>query len=194
MLPAPLAEVERVRLPAEHVAVEGARFIHVVGVQPAEVPCARLVDELGAPVATGLPDVDRRALPVGEHRHAAGLHDVEGLDQDAAAGVPGLGGRVVCALDPDVRAPERLRRRALRLRADRGDVLAANGRDEVVAGRVGRHAVLEVPPEQAPVELDRSLRVGLGGVDPARHTLRISVSLQHRCSFAFVVGGRLRKV
>src|SRR6266496_2439012 len=51
--------------------------------------------------------------------------------------------------------------------------------DEVVAGRVRRHLVLELPPEEPAVELDGSLRVRLRGVDPARDTGRILASLQH---------------
>ena len=46
-------------------------------------------------------------------------------------------------------------------------------------GDAGRHHVLELPAEQAAVEVDGGLGVGLAGVDPARDAGDVSVSLGH---------------
>jgi hypothetical protein len=56
--------------------------------------------------------------------------------------------------------------------------------NEVAAGSVGRHAVLELPAEQAAVEGDSAFGVRVRGVDPARDAGWISVPVEH--------GGSLR--
>src|SRR5581483_7496812 len=60
-----------------------------------------------------------------------------------------------------------------------GDVAAPDPADEVRALRAFGHDVLELPPEQPAVEGQGSLRVGLVGVDPARDTGDVTVSLRH---------------
>ena len=143
----------------------------------------------------GLPDADRRPAAVGQDGHPARAEDVEGLAEHLATGRRDRGGRIVGTVDPNVGAPGRRRRRSLLLRADRGHVLASQPRDEVVAGRVGRHAVLELPPEDASVEGDRRLGVRLGGVDPARDSGDVSVSvLGHRAPFVDLGSATLRWV
>ena len=91
-----------------------------------------------------------------------------GSHDDAAAGVADLRRRLVGARDADVGVPHRRRRHRLRLRADRGDGLAAQLRDEVPARRVGRHRVLELPAEQAGVEARRRPPDRAGSCRPSR--------------------------
>ena len=150
--------------------------------RPLKFKRAGFVDDPRALVLLGLPDAERGALGIGEHRHPARLHDVEGLRHDAPAGIQHLRGGLVGALDPDVRVPGRRRWPALGLRADGGHVAAAKSSDEVAAGRARRHRVLELPSEQAAVEGDGGLRIGLAGVDPAWDAGHVSVSLEHWCS------------
>ena len=59
-------EAEVLHRPAEHVGVEGDR-VRLVGVQVAEVPRSRLVDDLGSGVLAGLPQAegDARRDPAG---------------------------------------------------------------------------------------------------------------------------------
>src|SRR6185436_17182004 len=59
-----------------------------------------------------------------------------------------------------------------------------NARDEVLALRLGRHHVLELPFEQAAVELDCGRGIRLAGVDPAGDAGDVSVALGH-CSAPF---------
>ena len=47
-------------------------------------------------------------------------------------------------------------------------------------GRAGRHRVGQRPAEQPAVEPARGLQVGLLGVDPARHAVRVCPRLRHR--------------
>src|SRR5204863_6203199 len=72
------ALLERARLPAEEVAVEGGGRVDVGRAQlvPAEGPGR--VDQLRAAVLTRLPDHEECAPRVLDHGHAAGLHHVEG--------------------------------------------------------------------------------------------------------------------
>jgi hypothetical protein len=174
---------ERQDLPAEHRAVEGARALHVAGAEAVEGQGARLVDDLRALVLLRLPDEERRALGIREHRHPPGVHDVEGVHQRLAARLEDLRSGVVGALDPDVGVPHGHRRRAVRDRADGGDVPAANSRDEVLALGPRRHHVLELPAEEPAVEADGGVGIWLAGVDPARDAGEVSVSLGHCCSF-----------
>ena len=127
----------------------------------------------------GLPDVERSALGVREHGHPPGLRHVEGRRHDTPTGSLDLRGRAVRALDPDVGVPYRRRRSALRLRAHGGHVAAAEARDVVLAGRVGRHHVLELPSEEIAVEGHGGLGVGLARVDPTWDAGEVSVSLEH---------------
>ena len=53
----------------------------------------------------GLQDPKCRSLGIGEERHPAGVHDVEGLHHDASAGLVDLGRGLVGAVDPDVGVP-----------------------------------------------------------------------------------------
>ena len=170
------------RLPAEYRPIERPRAIGVARLQAIEVQRAGLVDDLRAPVLFGLPDAELRPLPIAEHRHSPRLHDVEGLGEDAAAGLPRLRGGIVGALDPNVRLPDGLGSPVGR-RRDRRHVASAEARDEVLARRAGRHDVLEIPSEETAVEGDGGLWIGLTGVDPAGDPGGVSVSLGHWRSF-----------
>src|SRR5919202_168298 len=55
-----LTHIEGVGLPAEHRVVERSGAPRVVGAELADGPGARLVDELGTPVLTRLPDPEYR--------------------------------------------------------------------------------------------------------------------------------------
>ena len=59
------------------------------------------------------------------------------------------------------------------------DVAAADPGDEVLARRLRRHHVLELPAEETAVEVGRGLGIWLAGVDPARDAGDVSVSLGH---------------
>ena len=75
------------RLPPEHGAVERLRRFDVPGGEAVEVQRAVLVDDLRTLVLLRLPDAERRAFGIGEHRHPPRVHDVERLGQHRAAGV-----------------------------------------------------------------------------------------------------------
>jgi nicotinamidase-related amidase len=175
-------DIQLSRDPPEHRAVERLGSPDVTGVQVAEVPCTCFVDDLRADVLLRLPDGEDRARRVREDPHAPGVEDVERLRQRAPAGVRDLRGGVVRTVDGDVGAPHGCRRRSLRLGTHGGDVATVEPGHEVVAGRVRRHLVLELPPEEPAVEPGRGLGVRLRSVDPARDPGRILASLQHNRS------------
>jgi hypothetical protein len=143
-----------------------------------------------------LPDGERRPLGIGEDGHPAGVQEVEGLRHDAPAGIANLGRGLVGTVDPEAGVPHRRRRRSLGYRSDGGDIAAAQfarrvknrracrlaPRDEVVALRVRRQDVLELPPEQTAIELKRRLGVGLAHIHPAGDAGDVSVALGHRYS------------
>ena len=86
--------------------------------------------------------------------------------------------------------PHRHRRCPLGDRPDRCHVEAAR-RHEVLARRLGRHRVLELPSEEAAVELGRGLRVGLTRIHPAGHTGDVSVTLGIEAGHVLVAFGHL---
>ena len=176
------AAPESQHLPPEHRAVEGLRPRRVAGAQAIEVQRARLVDDARALVLPRLPYAELGPLRIGQHGHAAGARDIERLKHHAPARFQRLRRGLVGAVDPDVGVPSRRRRSALRRRADGGNIAAVEARDEVLAGRARRHHVLEIPSEEAPVEGDRGLRIGLARIDPAWNAGHVSVSLEHWCS------------
>jgi hypothetical protein len=67
---------------------------------------------------------------------------------------------------------------------DRPDVLPVEGGDEIGPRRAGRRRVGQRPTEQPAVEPARGLRVGLLGVDPARHAVRVGSWLGHLWSLS----------
>jgi hypothetical protein len=75
------------RPPAEHRAVEGPRAFNVAGVEAVEVQRARVVDDSCTRVLLRLPDAEQGPLGIGEDRHPASVHDVEGLHHDGSAGI-----------------------------------------------------------------------------------------------------------
>ena len=174
----------RVGLPAEDRAVEApsrASMSRVFSSLKFQVPgslttCApRCVPRL--PDAERPRPADRRAPPCGPPSMTSNgsARTLPPASFAFAAGVVG-------ALDPDVRVPRRPRSArppaASRSPRRRDRPVVA---DEVVAGRVGRHAVLELPSEQAAVELGRG-RAGRAASVSTQHgtPAGVSVSLEHR--------------
>ena len=172
----PVVAVE-VGLPPEHGAVEGGRALGVGRVEQAPVPRSRLVDQRGALAPLGLPDRERGARGIGEHSQASGVPRIERRCDDRATRLLRRPHGVVGTLDADVGGPGR--GVAPGSRPDRSHV-AAPERGDVVRARAGGHVVLERPAEQAAVEAQRGLSVGLLGVDPARDPGRESVAFLHR--------------
>ncbi len=118
---------------------------------------------------------------VGDHRHATGLHHVEGLHR-RATGITSRSRSPVDVVDPDVGVPRGHRRGAVRDGSDGRHVTPADPADVVAASGALGHHVLELPPEQAPVEPDRGVGVRLVGVDPAGHARDVAISFGHGVS------------
>ena len=153
-------------LPAEHRGVERGRGDGVRRVQRAHQPGVGLVAALRALALGGLPT--QNAAPVGSastaSRPAGGKSSGPSSSVPPAACAAAAGIR---ALHPHVGAPDR---GALgRQRADPGDVLAVEPRDDVAA----RPGLAELPSEQRAVEVQRRERLALQRVDPARRSGRV---------------------
>ena len=172
------AEIER--RPAEESAVETLCSRWIPGVEDVEVQRPRLVHDPRSLVLPRLQDAERCPLRVGEHRRPAGVHHLQRLAQHSAARLARFRRRLVGVLDPDVGVPDRLRRRSLRLRRHSRNIAAAEAGDQIRAGRPRRHRVLELPAEQAAVEVRSRVGVGLRRIDPARHTGDVTVALRQR--------------
>src|SRR6185295_11354934 len=108
--------------------------------------------DLRALVLVRLPHHEDRALGIRDHRHPAGVHHVERLHDDTAAGIASPGRGLVRTVDPDVGVPARHPGRALGDRAHRGYVHATDARHEVLTRRIGWHHVLQLPAEEVAVE------------------------------------------
>ena len=183
------------RLPTEDRTVERLGALGVPGSQAVEVQRAMLVHDPRSPVVLCLPDAERGSFEIRENRHPPRIHDVEGLDDDGAAGIASLGRRLISAGNPDVGVPHRRRGGTVRDRSNRSHVPATQTADEVLALRPFGHHVLELPAEHGAIKREGGFRVGLGGVDPARHTGDVAVSLGHdrRLSVRFVLANPTRR-
>lgn len=109
------AAVEPEGIPAEHRAVEALRSVRIAGIQAVEVQRAGFVDHARSLVGLCLPDAERGPFGIRAHRHPTRVDDVERFGYHAPTGVSNLRGGLVCALDPDIRVPDRDRRPALGL-------------------------------------------------------------------------------
>ena len=128
---------------------------------------------------------EHRALGIGENGDPSRVEDVGRLHQEGAACIADLRRRLVGAIDPDVDVPGDRRRLTLRRRrADRADVAAADPPDQILARSLARDDVLELPAEQAAIELGCGVGIGLRRIDPARNARDISISLGHLCSLS----------
>ena len=98
-------------VPAEHGLVEGLRRVEVRRDELAPAVGPGLVGHLRARVLVGLPDADHRTEGVGEHGHAAGVHDVHRRHEHGPAVGRHLGHGVVGAVDVHIGHPGRSERR-----------------------------------------------------------------------------------
>jgi hypothetical protein len=92
-----------------------------------------LVHDPGALVLLRLPQVEHGPFGIHARRHPARIDDLEGVHDDAAAGIEHLRGSLVGTLNPDVRVPCRRRWAAFGLRPNGGDIATAEASDEVLA-------------------------------------------------------------
>ena len=171
------AVAEVVDRPAEALDVEVGRRRDVATVQVAEVPGARFVRRLHAEPGAWLPEPELDALGVGEGCGAATRSGVDRRRDHGRAKrhEPGRGGLGV--IDGHVRVPARLALPRLPGSGDRGDLATIELGDDVAVRTLGRCRVVERPAEQPSVELESGLHVGLVGVDPAGHALRVRTRL-----------------
>src|SRR5215207_4365115 len=177
------------RLPPDHRPVEGRRALDVTGIETVEDHCAGVVNQARALVLLGLPETERCPLGVGADGHPAGVHEVEGLGDDASAGIADLGRGLVGALDPEVGVPHGDLWRCLGDGSDAGDITALHSAGDVKDRRALRLAAgdevlgltagpdpLELPPEETAVELERGLGIRFAHVHPAGDAGNVSIA------------------
>ncbi len=174
---------ERLRLPAEHGAVEPRRAVGVSGLQRAHRPGSGLVDQLCALSLAAFPRAEHSALRVLEHTEPTDRREVDALLEDRAARLAHPANRGLEVVHADLHHPGR-RRVRIGHRADRGDVAATQTTERV--GRQVVRSVLGLPAEQLRVERGRRRDVVLQVRHPAGNAGRVGVSLAHLSLLAVV--------
>jgi hypothetical protein len=137
-----------------------------------------------------LPDTEHGAARIGEYRHVAGLHHIEGLLDNGGAQLSRLRGGLVSAHDGDVIVPVP---RLLVLLDDRCYLIALN-----VAHRVNATTrdlvVLELPAEQLAVEDLGTVGVACRQIHPAEGARLVTLPLAHPLFLPTASSDRLKAV
>ncbi len=102
-----VAEVPRLRRPAEDRVVEEARGREIAGHELAPERCARIALYFVAAVVAGLPDGDLGAVGVADDRHAPRREHVHRVHHDISAARQRRGARLAGIGARDVRRPDR---------------------------------------------------------------------------------------
>ena len=159
-------EAQVIDLPVECVLVERHVRAGVGRVEIAEVPGSRQIGHLCPCAALCLPDAELGTLRIGQYGAAAALSRIGRRGPHRGADGNQLLGCGIGVVDGNVG----VRRRCMLTGA--GQPAVERG-DQVAARRSRRHGVLECPAEEFAVELSGRVDVGLLGIDPTRHALRV---------------------